>query len=71
MSELERCINERCRWLGITAADWFVDAVVEKVQTDADDLWNEFDVIIGIRNVVNEMIENFRNTVNPGQKMSL
>lgn len=57
MDELRKVITEKLHWLGLLSTDIMVDAIAERVTQDADDLWNEWDVIIAIRNEINEMIE--------------
>lgn len=57
MDELRKVITEKLHWLGLLPTDIMVDAIAERVTQDADDLWNEWDVIIAIRNEINEMIE--------------
>ena len=47
----------------LIGTDAFIGECVRRVQEDADTNWNEYDVRIAVRNVLNEMIENFNTTV--------
>ena len=57
MDELRKTITEKMHWLGLLPTDLMVEAIANRVEQDADDLWNEWDVIIAIRNEIDEMIE--------------
>ena len=57
MDELRKAITDRLNHMGILSTDLFVESVAKRVEQDADTLWNEWDIVIGIKNEINEMIE--------------
>lgn len=55
--EMYRAVNEILyNRIGVLAPESMIDSVIARVQTDADPDWNEDDIVIGIRNELNDMM---------------
>ena len=54
-----RAIADMLHSSGLTGTDAFICKCIKRVQEDADEDWNEFDVKIAITNELNETIENY------------
>ena len=55
--EIYYAVSEMLTAYGLEGTDTFIEKCIDRVRHDADADWNSDDVIIAIRNTLNELIE--------------